>query len=68
MWNATTRALLRDFLAGVGAFLASYQAGEDWLNAAIAGVALFVALAAAEFGTGLNPSVGVSKRDVPIGT
>lgn len=66
MWNATTRLLIRDFLAGLGAFLASYQAGSEWLPALVAGAALFVTLAAAEFGTPLNPSVGYAgKPDAP---
>ena len=59
--NPTVRALIRDVLAGLGAFLASYQAGEEWLPALIAGLAVFVGLAAAEFGTPLNPSVGLGK-------
>lgn len=59
MLNPTARALIRDLLAGLGAFLASYQAGEEWTQALIAGAVVFVGLAAAEFGTPLNPSVGV---------
>ena len=59
--NPTVRALIRDLLAGLGAFLASYQAGEEWLPALIAGLVVFVGLAAAEFGTPLNPSVGLKK-------
>ena len=43
MSNPTVRALIRDALAGLGAFLASYQAGEEWLPALIAGLAVFVA-------------------------
>lgn len=67
MLNPTARALIRDVLAGIGAFLASYQAGDEWLPALVAGAAVFVGLAAAEFGTPLNPSVGVAKADSGVG-
>lgn len=63
MNNPTVRALIRALLAAVGAFLASYQAGEEWLPAVVAAAAVFVGLAAAEFGTPLNPSVGLGKGE-----
>lgn len=61
MLNPYVRVLARALLAGLGAFLTSYQRDGDLVPAVVAGAIVAVGLASAELLTPINATVGVAK-------